>query len=111
MCIGIPMRVLESNGATALCEGRGERRNLNMLMVGDCPPGSWVLSSLGCARDLLTEDDAARINCALDGLQAAMRGDACLERHFADLASRHQARTDEGAVVQDRPAMSDSGAT
>lgn len=110
MCIGIPMQVLESNGATALCEGRGERRYLNMLMVGDCPPGSWVLSSLGCARSLLTEDDAARINCALDGLQAALQGEAGFEHHFADPASRRRAWAGEGVVVQDRPAP-DSGAT
>ncbi len=111
MCIGVPMQVLESNGATALCEGRGQRRYLNMLMVGDCPPGSWVLSSLGCARGLLTEDDAARINCALDGLQAALQGDAGIERHFADMTSRHQARAGEGAAAQDRPATSGGGAT
>lgn len=109
MCIGIPMRVLESNGATALCEGRGERRRLNMLMVGDCRPGSWVLSSLGCARDLLTEDEAARINCALDGLQAAARGETGVDRHFTDLTSRRQARPGEGAG--DHPAPADDGAT
>lgn len=74
MCIGVPMRVLESDGCTALCEGRGTRRRLNMLMVGDCPPGSWVLSSLGYARERIGEEDAALINGALDGLEAAAPG-------------------------------------
>lgn len=86
MCIGIPMRVLENDGVTALCEGRGERRRLNMLMVGDCPPGSWVLSFLGSAREILTEEDAVRTNHALDGLEAALRGNFNFEEHFPDLA-------------------------
>ena len=59
---------------------------------------------------VLTEDDAARINCALDGLQAAMRGDAGFEHHFADPTLQRQAWAGEGVVVQDRP-ESDSGAT
>lgn len=88
MCIGIPMRVLEHDGASALCEGRGERRRLNMLMVGECPPGSWVLSFLGSAREILTEEDAARINHAMDALEAALRGDLDFEKHFLDFAAR-----------------------
>ena len=87
MCIGIPMRVLETDGITALCEGRGERHRLNMLMVDNCPPGSWVLSSLGSAREILTEEDAARTNRALDGLEAALRGDFDSGNYFPDLAA------------------------
>ena len=87
MCIGIPMRVLETDSITALCEGRGERHRLNMLMVGNCPPGSWVLSSLGSAREILTEEDAARTNRALDGLEAALRGDFDFGDYFPDLAA------------------------
>jgi hydrogenase expression/formation protein HypC len=75
MCIGIPMRVLESSEATALCEGRGEQRRINMLMVGNCPPGSWVMTFLGAAREILTEEDAAEINRTLDELEAVLRGD------------------------------------
>lgn len=75
MCIGIPMRVLESGEATALCEGRGERQRINMLMVGDCPAGSWVMTFLGSAREILSEEDAAEINRTLDELEAVLRGD------------------------------------
>lgn len=84
MCIGIPMRVLENDGVAALCEGRGERHRLNMLMVGDCPPGSWVLSFLGSAREILTEQDAARINHAIDALEAALRGDPGFEERYSE---------------------------
>ncbi|HLP97429.1 MAG TPA: HypC/HybG/HupF family hydrogenase formation chaperone [Sideroxyarcus sp.] len=73
MCLAIPMRVLESDGVSALCEGRGAVQRINLLMVGDCPPGSWVLSFLGYARQRIGEDDAARMNEALDGLEAALR--------------------------------------
>ncbi len=75
MCIGIPMRVLESDEVIALCEGRGERQRVNMLMVGDCPTGSWVMTFLGVARDILSEEEAADINRALDELDAVLRGD------------------------------------
>jgi len=83
MCIGIPMRVLESGMATALCEGRGERHRLNMMMVGEVPAGSWVLAFVGSAREVLSEEEAARINRALDGLEAALRGDLELEQYFS----------------------------
>lgn len=75
MCLAIPMRVLESDGVTALCEGRGEQQRINLLMVGDCPPGSWVMAFLGFARQRLEEADAALMNEALDGLEAALRSD------------------------------------
>lgn len=75
MCIGIPMRVVESGEATALCEGRSGRQRINMLMVGQCPAGSWVMTFLGVAREILTEEDADHINRTLDGLEAMLRGD------------------------------------
>lgn len=84
MCIGIPMKVIEG-GAIALCEGRGERRRLNMLMVGEQPPGTWVLAFLDSAREVLSAEDALRLDRALDGLQAALRGETDLDGYFADL--------------------------
>ncbi len=88
MCVGIPMRVLESGEATALCEGRGGRRRINMLMVGNCPPGSWVMTFLGMARDILTEEDAADINRTLDELEAVLGGDLDPEEPLPDFAGR-----------------------
>jgi hydrogenase expression/formation protein HypC len=70
------MRVLEHGEVTALCEGRGERQQINMLMVGDCPPGSWVMTFLGAARDVLSEEDAKEINRMLDEIEAVLRGEA-----------------------------------
>ncbi len=33
MCIGIPMRVIESDGLMALCEVRGEQRRVNVMLI------------------------------------------------------------------------------
>ncbi|HEX5339022.1 MAG TPA: HypC/HybG/HupF family hydrogenase formation chaperone [Gallionella sp.] len=88
MCIGIPMRVIESGQLTAMCEGRGERQRLNMMMVGEVPAGGWVLSFLGSAREVLTDEEAARINRALDGLDAALRGDFGFDEYFFEAAGR-----------------------
>lgn len=86
MCIGIPMRVLENGAATALCEGRGGRQHVNMLMVGDCPQDSWVLVFLGMARDRLTDAEADDINQALDELEAVLRGENGFEGRIPDFS-------------------------
>jgi hydrogenase assembly chaperone HypC/HupF len=85
MCIGIPMRVIESNGFVALCEGRGEQRSVNAMLVDEMAPGQWVLVHLGSALRLLDEEEAAQINDALDALTAALHGDS-IDGYFADLA-------------------------
>ena len=38
MCIGIPMRVIECDGFTALCEGRGEQRRVNVMLIEGAEP-------------------------------------------------------------------------
>lgn len=95
MCIGIPMQVVESHGFVARCEGRGETADLNMLLVGPQEPGTWVLYFLGSAREVLSADDARKINDALDALEAVMSGDeeVDIDAHFADLAGRERATT------------------
>ena len=95
MCIGIPMQVVESHGFVARCEGRGETADLNMLLVGPQEPGTWVLNFLGSAREVLSADDARKINDALDVLEAVMSGDeeVDIDAHFADLAGRERATT------------------
>ena len=34
MCFAIPMRVVSGEGLVAWCEGRGERRRLDLALVG-----------------------------------------------------------------------------
>lgn len=88
MCIGIPMQVIECRGLTALCEARGGRRRLDLALVGEQPPGTWLLAFLDAAREVIGADAARLINAALDGLDAALDGGTDLDRHFADLIGR-----------------------
>lgn len=91
MCIGIPMRVIEPGEGTALCEGRGERRRVSTLLVGDQPAGAWLLEFLGCAREVLDAREARRIDDALDALELVMSGRVSnpreLDRYFSDLVA------------------------
>ncbi len=87
MCIGIPMRVVESEPGFAWCEGRGERRRVDTALVGTVKPGQWLLVFLDAAREVLEEARAAEIDDALNALEAALRGEA-LDGYFADLVDR-----------------------
>lgn len=87
MCLGIPMQVVEVEGAFAWCEGRGRRERLNTLLLEAVSPGDWVYAVLGQAREIMTVQRAAEINLALDGLAAALQGEANLDSYFPDLAA------------------------
>jgi hydrogenase expression/formation protein HypC len=87
MCIGFPMRVIEGDEFTALCERGGERRRLSMMLVGAQRPGSFVLVHLDAAIRVLEEEEAQLIDAALDGLAAAADGQD-FEAQFADLIGR-----------------------
>ena len=91
MCIGIPMRVVEEGHPLAWCAGRGESKQVDMLLTGRHPLGTW-------GRDdqlrrflewrILGEDEARETNAALDALEAVMRGESNVDAYFADLAGR-----------------------
>lgn len=88
MCIGVPLLVLCCEGHNALCRGRGEERRIDLSLVGPQPPGTWLLTFLGTAREVIGADTAALINAALDGLEAAMAGETDLSHYFIDLIDR-----------------------
>ena len=88
MCIGVPMRLLESGHGRALCEGRGQRERLDLMLVGEQPMGTWVLAFRGAALRVLSADDARETNAALDALEAVLAGDSDVDAHFADLVDR-----------------------
>jgi hydrogenase assembly chaperone HypC/HupF len=85
MCLGIPMQVVESDEFTALCERRGEKRRLNMMLVGRQPVGTWVLAIMDHAREVLAPENAQQIDEAVQGLEAALRGETDIDSFFADL--------------------------
>ncbi len=88
MCIGIPMQVVAAEGAVARCEGRGERLDLDCLLVGAVAAGTWVLAFRGAAVRVLTAEEAAQTNAALDALAAVVAGDGDPDAGFEDLVRR-----------------------
>ena len=74
MCVGVPVQVIEAGEFSALCRGRNGDEQINLLLIGEQPAGTWVLSFLGWAREVISEQDAKDINKALDGLSEIMAG-------------------------------------
>jgi hydrogenase expression/formation protein HypC len=63
--------------------------------VGPQPQGAWLLTFLDSARQVLAEEDARRIDAALDALDAVLRGEAPdVDSLFADLVNREPPRPD-----------------
>lgn len=88
MCIGIPMVVIACREDTGECEGRGRREQINFMLLGEQPPGTWVLTFQGAALRTMSADEALQTSCALDALDAVAGGDDNLDRFFADLSNR-----------------------
>ena len=88
MCIGIPMQVVAVDAGTAVCEGRGRRERLDMLLIGEPDAGTWVLAYQGSAIRILTADEATQTDAALDSLAAVLAGGSDVDAYFADLVDR-----------------------
>jgi hydrogenase expression/formation protein HypC len=88
MCIGTPMQVIAVASGRAVCEGRGERCELDCGLIGTPEPGAWVLSFRGAAMRLMTPQEAAQANGALDALAAVLAGQPLSDEYFADLTGR-----------------------
>ncbi len=94
MCIGIPMQVIESGFGRARCEGMGQTREVDTLLVGEVPPGTWLLVFLDSAREILSETEAQRIAGAVQAVGQVMDGtlggqdSEAIDALFADLAGR-----------------------
>ncbi|MCG8428290.1 MAG: HypC/HybG/HupF family hydrogenase formation chaperone [Chromatiales bacterium] len=89
MCIGVPVQIIENREFTALCRGRNGEEEVNMMLIGPQEEGTWILNFLGSAREVLTEDDAEKINAALDALAAVMSGDehVDIDSFFPDITN------------------------
>ncbi len=92
MCIGIPMQVVESGEGYAWCEGLGERRQIDMLLVGDQPVGTWLLTFLNSAREVLSAENAQQISDAVQAVNLVMQGDTNIDHLFSDLLDREPLR-------------------
>ncbi|WP_305800133.1 HypC/HybG/HupF family hydrogenase formation chaperone [Thiolapillus sp.] len=104
MCIGIPMQIKEVGFGHAVCEGMGMRREVDTLLIGEQPVGSWVLVFLNSAREVLSPEDAAKISSAIRAVNMVMEnGDSVssgaldntsIEALFADLIDREPPKPD-----------------
>ena len=89
MCLGVPVQVIETAGWTARCQGPDGEQTIDLALVGEQPAGTWLLTFLGAAREVIDAERAHAINNALAALGAAMRGDqAGIDALFADLVER-----------------------
>jgi hydrogenase expression/formation protein HypC len=88
MCIGQPLKVVEAQGHRAWCEADGHREQLDMMLVGEQPVGTWVLGFLGTARQVLSDEEATQARAARQALAAVLRGDGAVNAYFADLVER-----------------------
>ena len=88
MCLGFPMQVVEMGEGHALCEADGQMRRIDMMLVGEQPVGTWLLTFLDTAREVMTPDQACQVREALRAVEMAMRGDAGVDDLFADLVER-----------------------
>ena len=82
------MRIVSAEPGVAVCEGRGRRERINMLLQGDHPVGTWILAYQGSAVRTMTADEAAHTGTALDALEAALAGETDVAAYFADLVDR-----------------------
>lgn len=85
MCLGIPARVLESGEHFARCASRNGELRVDLSLVGAQLPGTWLLTFLDAAREIIPAERAAAIDAALDALDAAQSGATDFSAFFADL--------------------------
>lgn len=87
MCVGVPMRIIKTDGIAAEATDDVRTELVDLSLTGPLEPGTWVLTHLGCAREVISADEAALIGNALDGLRAVMEG-RDMGAAFADLDAR-----------------------
>ena len=81
--------ILEGAGRVERGEGDSLRRErINMMLIGAQPVGTWILASLGLAKETVDDENRALIEDALAALDESLHGDYDPASHFADL-TRH----------------------
>ncbi len=93
MCIGIPMQVLRCYGLSAICDDRGTERHIDLSLVGPQQPGTWVMTFLGAAREVIDGSEACRSLNAIAAIEMIMQGGHVdIDALFADLVDREPER-------------------
>jgi len=87
MCVGIPMRVISVDGIAARATDGEVEALIDLTLTGAVAPGTWVLTHLGAAREVLDEAEAHKIAAAVRALKSIMAGGGMGDA-FADLEAR-----------------------
>ncbi len=74
MCLAIPARIVELDGAEALVEVGGAQRRCNVAFVADPKLGDYVLLHAGFAIQKWSEDDLRQYNEIMGELSALDEG-------------------------------------
>ncbi len=87
------MQVQQSGFGFALCKGMGQTREVDTLLVGEQPPGTWLLVFLNSAREVLSASEARKITDAVTAVDTLMQRQGSissdsLNHLFADLTDR-----------------------
>ena len=77
-----------------VCEGRGERKRIDVMLVGSSRPGPGCSRSRAPRGARPAADEAVQTNAALDALEAVIAGEANVDAYFADLAGREPVASD-----------------
>ena len=87
MCLGIPLMIESIDGIAAIASDGARTEMVDLSLVGDVQPGTWVLTFLGTAREVISAKEARAIRDALAGLERVMAGGQ-LGDAFSDLENR-----------------------
>lgn len=87
MCLGIPMKILFREDLAATAFDGTKKHLIDLSLTGPLEPGTWILTFLGTAREVLSDEEALKIKNALGGLASLMQG-GDLGDAFADLDNR-----------------------
>ncbi len=82
------MQIIGFNGAYAVCQRGHEQHLIDPILVGKPEIGTWVLTFLDTAREIISPEQAAQIQDALQALTLTLQGDYDVDYLFADLVNR-----------------------
>lgn len=88
MCVGIPMQITHVDGIRATAFDGDASHTIDLSLTGEQPVGTWILTFLGAAREVLEEGEALKIKAAVDSLRAVMMGQDTGVDAFADIETR-----------------------
>lgn len=84
MCVGEPFQVLSVDGIAAVATDGTRETLIDLSLTGPIAPGTWILTFLGAAREVISEAEARQISEALAALRTVMTGGQVGDA-FADL--------------------------